>query len=164
MNRPSKNEWLMAIAMVNAMRSSCVRRKVGAVITNADHHILSCGYNGPPSELSNCTSGFSQCPGANAQPGTNLDDCRAIHAEQNAIARLADCGNADRIYVTAKPCFSCSKILSATNIRYVYWLQDYPGSDFEDYWRSLGRFSNRILETPLLSLLSDTLDKVVVDF
>src|SRR5262245_44440251 len=45
--RPSWDEYFMAIARVVASRSNCVKRKVAAVITR-DRRIISTGYNGTP--------------------------------------------------------------------------------------------------------------------
>lgn len=43
--RPSKEEYYFNIALAVAMRSTCLRRKYGAVIVK-DDHIISTGYNG----------------------------------------------------------------------------------------------------------------------
>ena len=52
-NRPSFDEYFMEIAHVVAKRSTCLRRKVGAVIVK-DKHILTTGYNGAPSGMPHC--------------------------------------------------------------------------------------------------------------
>jgi len=163
MTRPSKKEWLMSIAIMNAVRSSCSRRKVGAVITDRNHYILSCGYNGPPSGMPNCGDSLSRCEGKDAASGTDLDMCQAIHAEQNAIARLRAANEACALYVTTEPCISCAKVLSATPIQHVYFLQKYPHSDFQTYWKRCGRQSYHLELTPWLSLLSDILGTEAAD-
>jgi dCMP deaminase len=57
------------------------------------------------------------CAGAGSPSGTNLGECAAIHAEQNA---LVQCRNADDImtcYVTVSPCDSCLKLFMNTGCR-----------------------------------------------
>ena len=46
--RISKDNYFMKIAEVVSERSTCIKRKVGAVLIK-DSHILSTGYNGSPS-------------------------------------------------------------------------------------------------------------------
>ena len=45
--RPSWDEYFMQMAQLTAQRSTCLRRKVGAVIVK-DKHIIATGYNGAP--------------------------------------------------------------------------------------------------------------------
>ncbi|MEE9376623.1 MAG: hypothetical protein V3V33_01130 [Candidatus Lokiarchaeia archaeon] len=52
--RISKDNYFMKIAEVVSMRSTCIKRNVGAVLVK-DNHILSTGYNGAPSGLPHCT-------------------------------------------------------------------------------------------------------------
>ena len=61
--RPSWDEYFMAIARVVASRSNCVKRKVAAVIT-LDRRIISTGYNGTPRGVRNCNEGG--CPRCNS--------------------------------------------------------------------------------------------------
>ena len=49
-DRPGWDEYFMSIAAVVSTRSTCLRRKVGAVIVR-DRQIISTGYNGAPREL-----------------------------------------------------------------------------------------------------------------
>ena len=51
--RPSWDEYFMEIARLVAQRSTCLRRKVGAVLVK-DKHVLATGYNGVPSGLRHC--------------------------------------------------------------------------------------------------------------
>ena len=47
MDRPSNDEYFMDMAELVSTRSTCLRRKVGAVIVK-DKRVLSTGYNGSP--------------------------------------------------------------------------------------------------------------------
>lgn len=46
---------MMKLARLIAEKSPCVRRKVGCIVTNADHRIVSCGYNGNIPGHPHCT-------------------------------------------------------------------------------------------------------------
>ena len=121
--RPTLDEYMMQIAEVVATRSTCSRRKVGAVITDSFGHILSTGYNGVPRKAPHCTD--NACLGAEAESGTQLNICEAIHAEVNAIAQCHSIQDANTIYVTTSPCMSCMKMILATNIRFLVYKEVY---------------------------------------
>ena len=53
MTRPSNDEYFMEMAHLVASRSTCLRRKVGAVMV-ADKRVLTTGYNGAPKGLPHC--------------------------------------------------------------------------------------------------------------
>lgn len=86
LHRPSKDESFMEIAQAVSMRSTCLRRRYGAVIVSRDGRIVSTGYNGAPRHRANC-SDLSSCLRADLKikPGTHYELCRAVHAEANAI-------------------------------------------------------------------------------
>ena len=54
--RPSWDEYFMSLARLAATRSTCVRRRVGAVIVK-DRMVLSTGYNDTPRGMTNCGDG-----------------------------------------------------------------------------------------------------------
>lgn len=84
--RPSKDESFMEIAESVSMRSTCLRRRYGAVIVSKDGRIVSTGYNGAPRHRENCTD-IGRClrDELGVKPGTHYELCRAVHAEANAI-------------------------------------------------------------------------------
>ncbi len=85
-NRPSKDESFMEIAVAVSMRSTCLRRRYGAVIVSTDGRIVSTGYNGAPRGRANCVDlGTCLRQENNIKPGTHYELCRAVHAEANAI-------------------------------------------------------------------------------
>jgi len=123
-SRPTKDRNFMEIAEVIAKRATCQRRSVGCVIVDSYGYILSTGYNGVPRLVNHCKElGCS----TGATSGSNLDSCNALHAEQNAIARLREPLEADTLYCTTEPCTSCLKLLLATNIKRVVFKETYPG-------------------------------------
>jgi len=83
--RPSKPEYYLNIASVVATRSTCIRRKFGAVIVK-DDTIISTGYAGAPRGRENCCS-RGECfrMENNIPAGTRYEVCRSVHAEMNAI-------------------------------------------------------------------------------
>ena len=83
--RPSKEEYYFNIALAVAMRSTCLRRKYGAVIVK-DDHIISTGYNGSARGEQNCTDvGLCLREEQNIPHGERYELCQAVHAEANAI-------------------------------------------------------------------------------
>ncbi len=53
MNRPTVDEYFMSMAHLVSERSTCLRRKVGAVMVK-NKQVLSTGYNGAPKNLPHC--------------------------------------------------------------------------------------------------------------
>lgn len=87
--RTSKDDYYLSIAEAVLERSTCLRRKYGAIIVKADE-ILSTGYNGAPRGRHNC-SDLGSCPREtlNIPSGERYELCRSVHAEQNAIISCA---------------------------------------------------------------------------
>ncbi|HPM02873.1 MAG TPA: deaminase, partial [Candidatus Cloacimonadota bacterium] len=52
-NRPTWHQYFMEMAYLASQRSTCIRRKVGAVIVG-DNQILATGYNGAPKHVRHC--------------------------------------------------------------------------------------------------------------
>lgn len=124
MSRPSFDDIYMELAENLAKRSHCVKMHVGAVLTK-DTRIVSLGYNGPPAGTHNCDVEWPKdgCP-RDSKGGCSL----ALHAEQNAIiyasknnVPLENCS----IYVTLAPCLSCARIIYASGIKKVIYLNSY---------------------------------------
>lgn len=83
--RVSKENYYLDIAQTVAERSTCLRRKFGAIIVRNDA-ILSTGYNGAPRGRQNCDQmGFCLREHLNIPRGERYELCRSVHAEANAI-------------------------------------------------------------------------------
>jgi len=83
--RPSKVEYYLNIATVVSSRSTCIRRKFGAVIVK-DDTIIATGYNGAPRGRINCCAlGTCFRKENNIPAGKMYEACRSSHAEMNAI-------------------------------------------------------------------------------
>ena len=87
--RTSKVNYYLDIADAVLGRSTCLRRKYGAIIVRNDE-ILSTGYNGAPRGRRNCTDlGFCSREHLNIPSGERYELCRSVHAEANAIISAA---------------------------------------------------------------------------
>lgn len=84
-NRTSKENYYLDIADAVLERSTCLRRKYGAIIVRNDE-IISTGYNGAPRGRRNC-SDLGRCAREELQipSGERYELCRSVHAEANAI-------------------------------------------------------------------------------
>lgn len=111
--RPSWDTYFLKLAFDVSARATCSRRKVGAILVNACHQILSTGYNGSASGLTNCIE--HPCLGASYESGKGLEYCEAIHAEQNALLQCADVYKIHTLYTTTTPCLYCVKLLLNTS-------------------------------------------------
>lgn len=90
--RPSWDEYFMEMAVLTAKRSTCLRRKVGAVIVK-DKHIIATGYNGAPRGIMHCAErGGCVREKLGVPSGERHELCMALHAEQNAIIQAATLG------------------------------------------------------------------------
>lgn len=122
--RATLDEYFGNLVKLVATRSTCIRRKVGAIIVDRKGRVLSTGYNGVPRGLPHCID--APCIGANDTPG-NSDRCWAVHAEMNAILQCNSVlERAHTLYTTASPCFNCCKVICNTSITRVVSLEAYP--------------------------------------
>jgi dCMP deaminase len=127
-NRPSWDDYFMSILDTVKERSTCLRRKVGAIIVK-DKRIIATGYNGAPSGLRHCYELGCLREKLNIPSGQNHELCRGIHAEQNAIIQAAMYGvsiNEATIYITHSPCVQCAKMIINAGIKNVVFCGDYP--------------------------------------
>lgn len=85
MERVSKHNYYLDIAQTVAERSTCLRKKYGAIIVKNDI-IVSTGYNGAPRGRRNCTD-LGECmrDKLNIPRGERYEMCRSVHSEANAI-------------------------------------------------------------------------------
>lgn len=85
MDRVSKHNYYLDIAQTVAERSTCLRKKYGAIIVKNDV-IISTGYNGAPRGRKNCDDlNFCMREKLQIPRGERYELCRSVHAEANAI-------------------------------------------------------------------------------
>jgi dCMP deaminase len=126
--RPEWDDYFMQITEVVASRSTCLRRKVGALIVK-DNRILSSGYNGAPKGLHHCAELSCRREALGIPSGERHELCRAIHAEQNAIIQAATYGvsiEGSVIYTTTQPCVLCAKMIVNAGIKKIVFKGQYP--------------------------------------
>jgi dCMP deaminase len=84
-NRTNKQNYYLDIADAVLDRSTCLRKKYGAIIVRNDE-IISTGYNGAPRGRKNC-SDLGRCMREELKipSGERYELCRSVHAEANAI-------------------------------------------------------------------------------
>ncbi len=140
MDRPSWDEYFMAIAQYAASRSNCSRRHVGAIIV-VGRSIVSTGYNGTPMGVRNCFEGGCLRCASDAPPGQGYDTCTCVHAEANAMLLAARHGTAIEggiLYSTLRPCFSCLKESIQAGIREIVYDAGAPYADeLEEAYQNL---------------------------
>jgi len=128
--RPSWDEYFMGITEMVAQRSTCLRRKVGAILVR-DKRIIATGYNGAPAKVSHCLDVGCLREQQGIPSGERHELCRGLHAEQNAIIQAALHGfsiEGSTLYCTNMPCSICSKMLINARIEKIYYKEGYADS------------------------------------
>ncbi len=132
--RPDWDEYFLDIAKVVSSRSTCLRRRYGAVIVK-DRVIVSTGYNGAPRGHVNCIDrGTCMRQDLKVPPGERYELCEAVHAEQNAIIngapeRMKDATiyiagfEEDGSYAEGRPCLLCQRMIRNAMITGVVYIQ-----------------------------------------
>ena len=117
--RPSWRDYFKEIVLVTSKRSPCERLQVGCLLIK-DNRIISQGYNG-------------FLPGAPHESVIRDNHEQAtVHAEQNSVADCAkrgvSCYNSTA-YITHFPCINCFKILCASGIKEIRYIDDYRNDE-----------------------------------
>lgn len=150
-----KQKWVdafMDTAERFAQLSSAKRLKVGAVVVK-DNRIISIGYNGMPSGWDNDCERKEYVYGpVPMDPWLFKEEDsdqfymmktrpEVIHAEANAISKLAksgDSGDGADLFCTHAPCIECAKIIYGAGVKRVFFKHAYRdeiGLDFLDECR-----------------------------
>jgi len=109
-------DWARRAAQLSLAR----RLNVGAVIVK-DDTVISYGYNGMPAGWDNNCEHI-------LQDGTLKTNPEVLHAESNAIAKLAKSNNSGLgadLFVTHSPCLECAKLIYQSGISRVFYSEDY---------------------------------------
>jgi dCMP deaminase len=110
------DEAYMRMATEWAKLSHCVRKQVGALIVK-DGMIIADGFNGTPSGFPNV-----------CENDAGETHWYVLHAEANAITKLARSGNGAQggtLYITLSPCRDCAKLVHQAGIARVVYLESY---------------------------------------
>lgn len=116
-------DWARRTAKLSHAR----RLHVGAVIVK-DDTVISYGYNGMPAGWdNNCEYEVIVEDGDDYTTELKTKP-EVLHAESNAIAKLAKSTNSGLgadLFVTHSPCMECSKLIFQSGIRRVFYAEDY---------------------------------------
>ncbi|KPK98296.1 MAG: cytidine deaminase [Omnitrophica WOR_2 bacterium SM23_72] len=135
--RPSWDEYFLDMAQLISKRSTCLRRRVGAVVVR-EKRILATGYNGAPKGLEHCLDIGCLREKLKIPSGERHELCRALHAEQNALIQASLYGISLRdatLYATNQPCIICAKMLINAGIKEVVIGSGYPDKMAMDFFR-----------------------------
>lgn len=126
--RPSWDDYFMRVAFLVCERSTCLRRRVGAVLVK-DRQILATGYNGAPKNIPHCEITGCLREELGIPSGQRHEICRGLHAEQNVILQAASFGVSTKestLYITSTPCSICAKMIINAGIEEVIIENEYP--------------------------------------
>tara|TARA_Y100001970_G_C14195439_1_gene837815 strand:- start:120 stop:527 length:408 start_codon:yes stop_codon:yes gene_type:complete len=135
MNRLSWDEYFKEIVTATKNRSPCERLQVGCLLVK-DNRIISQGYNGF----------LPGCPHESIIRDNH--EMATVHAEQNAIADCAKRGvscNESIAYITHYPCIHCCRLLLASGIKEIKYINDYKNDELVE------KFTNQ-LQIPIYKL------------
>lgn len=132
MERKDKVDYYLDIADAVQSRSTCIRRKFGAIIVRNDE-IISTGYNGAPRGRKNCVDlGYCARNKLNIPAGERYELCRSVHAEANAIISASRSemiggtlylvgrdAQTNEILSTTTPCAMCRRLIINAGIKQV---------------------------------------------
>ena len=122
LNRPSWDEYFKEILLATKKRSACERLQVGCLLVK-NNRIISQGYNGF----------LPGCPHESVV--RNNHEQATIHAEQNALCDCAKRGvscEGSTAYITHYPCIICTRILLASGIEKIKYIEDYKNDELVD--------------------------------
>jgi dCMP deaminase len=151
--------YFLDIALSVAKRSTCLRRKFGAVIVK-DNTIVGTGYNGNARGVVNCSEIGCIKNIMKSPQGMAYDFCPAVHAEENAIinsnradrinSTLFIAGiNSDGGHTMALPCQRCQRKIINSQIKKVIILRD-DGTpmtiDVKEYVKSDSHWYSKLID------------------
>ncbi|KAJ3198663.1 Deoxycytidine monophosphate (dCMP) deaminase [Entophlyctis luteolus] len=132
--RPGWDEYFMKLCDLAAMRSNCMKRRVGCVVAR-NKRVVATGYNGTPIGLRNCNEGgCKRCNDAVATCGVDLTLCICLHAEENALLEAGreritgggvGAGGAATLYCNTCPCVQCTRKIIQVGVREVVYGHGY---------------------------------------
>jgi dCMP deaminase len=121
----------MDVAERFAQLSSARRLHVGAIVVK-DDRIISIGYNGMPSGWDNNCEIETTSNNGNVIQIELKSKPEVLHAETNAIAKLAkstESGSNATMFITHSPCLDCAKLIFQSGISSVFYRDSYRSKD-----------------------------------
>ena len=119
------DEYFMGLAHLSALRSKDPNTKVGAAIVDENHRVVSVGYNGFPTGVSD-----DEFPWSREGDVLTSKYAFVVHAELNAILNSQRSVRGCTIYVSLFPCNECAKAIIQSGIKKIVYESDkYNGVD-----------------------------------
>lgn len=119
------DEYFMGLAHLSALRSKDPNTQVGAAIVDENHRVVSVGYNGFPTGVSDDEFPWSREGGVLTSKYAFV-----VHAELNAILNSQRSVRGCTIYVSLFPCNECAKAIIQSGIKKIVYESDkYNGVD-----------------------------------
>lgn len=153
---PTTEELNMSIASNMALKSSCLKRKVGAIICDEKGRSVATGYNEVLEGQQTCHEKYGECYRDKKRNeildkmqqkmkifGNDFDKafsgikvlelCRALHAEETAILQTSKSDTVGAtLYTTTFPCFLCAKMIVRAGIKKLVYVEPYPVEEAMD--------------------------------
>jgi len=158
--RPSWDEYFMALAVLTSSRSSCKNVKSGSVIVK-NNRILGTGYNGAPSGVRNCLEAGcrKENKGLRYEDSLNTGNCIGVHSEMNALGHTSSLKDRDfTIYTTIFPCTSCIKNLLAYGIKRIVFKREYSKEETE---KSMNLLKESNVEVAKLDIGAEKINEII---
>ena len=128
-NRPTWDEYFKQLVKLTATRSPCSRLQVGCLFVK-ENRIIAQGYNGF----------LPGCPHKSIVRDNHEQS--TIHAEQNTITDCAkrgvSCKECD-VYITHYPCINCMKLLCASGVNKIYYINYYKNDELVPYFSDISK-------------------------
>ena len=127
--RKEKIEYFVNVLKETQKLSTCISKQVGCLIVR-DGRILLSSYNGVASGMKHCNKRFNKYFDRDKHHEWSNEN--ELHSEQNIISYAAKKGiklENSIMYVTLSPCIHCSKLILASGIKEVYYLESYDMDD-----------------------------------
>ncbi len=124
--RPGWDKYFMNLTESIALRGTCTRRRIGALIINEHKEIVASGYNGNPRGQAHCSDMGCIRDIQGIKSGDKMEVCTAVHAEMNALIQAGREARGGTLYCTVLPCNTCAKMILNAGIKRVVYRDDYP--------------------------------------
>ena len=119
------DEYFMGLAHLSALRSKDPNTQVGAAIVDENHRVVSVGYNGFPTGVSD-----DEFPWSREGDVLTSKYAFVVNAELNAILNSQRSVRGCTIYVSLFPCNECAKAIIQSGIKKIVYESDkYNGVD-----------------------------------
>ena len=141
------NEEYLRRATEIAMQSGCIRAKRGVVIVRQGT-VLGESFNMPYPANGYCAAHGCLRDKLKLEMGKDVEKTRSIHAEALAIAEASKKGillNGATIYVTCMPCINCAKLIVASGMKEVFYIDLYGDRFGELFLKQMGVRCERIV-------------------